>query len=88
MFDADGKYRRVIGSIKGGEGYFKRPTGIAIDSEAHRIYVTDTLRNQVFVLDLNDGQILQKIGKSGTGQPSRATAWWMSPFMRNGAVMR
>ena len=47
VFDANGKYRRVIGSLKGGEGYFKRPTGIAIDSEAQRIYVTDTLRKRV-----------------------------------------
>lgn len=68
VFDADGKYRRVIGSIKGGEGYFKRPTGIAVDSATHRIYVTDTLRNQIFMLDMNDGQILQKIGKGGTGE--------------------
>ncbi len=68
VFDADGKFRRAIGSIKGGEGYFKRPTGIAVDSAAQRIYVTDTLRDQIFMLDLNDGQILQKIGRRGTGE--------------------
>ena len=50
-FDANGKFRRVIGSIKG-EGYFKRATGIAVDSPAQRIYVTDTLRNQIWVLDM------------------------------------
>jgi len=66
VFGANGKFERVIGSLKGGEGYFKRPTGIAVDSEADRIYVTDTLRNQIFVLDLK-GDILQTIGKSGTG---------------------
>jgi len=68
VFDSDGKYRRAIGSIKGGEGYFKRPTGIAVDSAARRIYVTDTLRNQIFMLDMNDGQILQKFGKTGNEQ--------------------
>jgi DNA-binding beta-propeller fold protein YncE len=68
VFDPDGKFSRVIGSIKGGEGYFKRPTGIAVDSAAQRIYVTDTLRNQIFTLDLKDGQVLQKIGKIGTGK--------------------
>jgi DNA-binding beta-propeller fold protein YncE len=57
---------RAIGSLKGGEGYFKRPTGIAVDSEAGRIYVTDTLRDQVFVLDMQ-GNILQTIGKTGAG---------------------
>jgi len=66
VFDADGKFSRVIGSLKYGEGYFKRPTGIAVDSAANRIYVTDTLRNQIFVLDMQ-GNVLQRIGKNGTG---------------------
>jgi len=63
LFDANGKFRRVIGSIKG-EGYFKRATGIAVDSPAQRIYVTDTLRHQIWVLDMQ-GRILQKIGAPG-----------------------
>ena len=66
VFDANGKYRRVIGSLKGGEGYFKRPTGIAVDSVAQRIYVTDTLRNKIFMMDMQ-GNVLQAIGKTGTG---------------------
>jgi DNA-binding beta-propeller fold protein YncE len=66
VFDASGKYRRAIGSLKGGEGYFKRPTGIALDSAAQRIYVTDTLRNKVFVMDMQ-GSVLQMIGKTGGG---------------------
>jgi DNA-binding beta-propeller fold protein YncE len=67
VFEPSGKYLRAIGSLKGGEGYFKRPTGIAVDSEAQRIYVTDTLRDEVFVLDMQ-GSILQTIGKSGQGE--------------------
>ena len=66
VFDANGKYRRAIGSLKGGEGYFKRPTGIAVDSAAQRIYVTDTLRNKIFMMDMQ-GSVLQMIGKTGTG---------------------
>ncbi len=66
LFDSNGKFQRVIGSIKG-EGYFKRATGIAVDSQTRRIYVTDTLRNQIWVLDL-EGRILQKIGWNGTGK--------------------
>ncbi len=66
VFDPSGKYRRAIGSLKGGEGYFKRPTGIAIDSAAQRIYVTDTLRDKIYVLDMQ-GQVLQTIGKHGSG---------------------
>jgi len=65
IFDANGKFKRIIGSIKGGEGYFKRPTGIAIDSEAKHIYVTDTARHQIFMLDLQ-GQVLQTIGRNGS----------------------
>jgi DNA-binding beta-propeller fold protein YncE len=38
VFDANGKFRHAIGSLKGGEGYFKRPTGIAVDSAAQRVY--------------------------------------------------
>jgi DNA-binding beta-propeller fold protein YncE len=66
VFNSGGKYERVIGSIKGGEGYFKRPTGIAVDSAAQRIYVTDTLRDKIFMMDMQGG-ILQTIGKDGEG---------------------
>jgi DNA-binding beta-propeller fold protein YncE len=65
VFDPSGKFRRIIGSIKG-EGYFKRATGIAIDSPAQKIFVTDTLRQQIWVLDLQ-GNVVQKIGTAGTG---------------------
>lgn len=65
VFDPGGKFERTIGSLKYGEGYFKRPTGIAVDSAAQRIYVTDTLRNQIFVMDMQ-GSVLKKIGKTGT----------------------
>ncbi len=65
VFDANGKFKRNIGSLRGGEGYFKRPTGIAVDSAAQRIYVSDTLRNKVFVLDMQ-GQVMQAIGQTGT----------------------
>jgi len=64
VYDANGKFRRVIGSLKGGEGYYKRPTGIAGDSEQGRIFVSDTLRHKIFVLDLA-GNVLQTIGKRG-----------------------
>ena len=66
VWNADGKYQRAIGSLKGGEGFFKRPTGIAVDSANQRIYITDTLRNKIFVTDMN-GSVLQSFGKNGTG---------------------
>ena len=83
VFDPSGKFQRTIGSLKGGEGYFKRPTGIAVDSAAERIYVTDTLRNQIFVLDMQ-GNVLQTIGKTGMGNgrvqlSDRTAAAWRQP---------
>ena len=65
VWDANLKYSRAIGSLRGGEGYFKRPTGIAIDSAAQRIYVSDTTRHKVFILDLQ-GNVLQTIGRNGS----------------------
>lgn len=67
VFAPNGKFLRAIGSLKGGEGYFKRPTGIAVDSKAQRIYVSDTLRDKIFVLDMQ-GTVLQTIGSSGSGE--------------------
>jgi sugar lactone lactonase YvrE len=66
VFEPSGKLSRVIGSLKYGEGRFKRPTGIAVDSAAQRIYLTDTLRNQIFVMDM-EGNVLEKICKTGAG---------------------
>ncbi|MFZ0761513.1 MAG: 6-bladed beta-propeller [Candidatus Sulfotelmatobacter sp.] len=67
VFDPSGKFRRAIGSLKGGEGFFKRPTGIAVDSAGQRIYITDTLRNKIYVMDMQ-GSVLATIGKTGTGE--------------------
>ncbi|MDR3739278.1 MAG: 6-bladed beta-propeller [Terracidiphilus sp.] len=67
VFEPGGKLSRTIGRLKGGEGYFKRPTGIAVDSAAQRIYVSDTLRDKVFVLDMQ-GTVLSSFGKSGMSE--------------------
>ncbi len=66
VFEPSGKFQRAIGILKGGEGFFKRPTGIAVDSAAQRIYVTDTLRDKVFTLDMQ-GDVLGSFGKEGMG---------------------
>jgi DNA-binding beta-propeller fold protein YncE len=64
VFDPQGKTRSVFGSLKRGEGFFKRPTGIAIDRETHRVYVTDTLADRVYILDA-DGRVLRSFGQHG-----------------------
>ncbi len=66
VFNSDGKFQHTIGSLKGGEGFFKRPTGIAVDSATQRIYVTDTLRDKIFVMDMQ-GNVVQTIGSNGEG---------------------
>jgi DNA-binding beta-propeller fold protein YncE len=66
VFEASGKFLRTIGSIKGGEGYFKRPTGIAVDPVTGNIFVSDTLRNKIFVLS-ESGEVLRTIGEMGAG---------------------
>ncbi len=66
VFEASGKFRGALGSVKGGEGFFKRPTGIAIDPETQQIYVTDTLRDRIYVLEPN-GRVLRTIGQHGSG---------------------
>jgi len=64
IFEPSGKYKGVFGSLKRGEGFFKRPTGIAIDPETQRVYVTDTLRDRVYILD-EHGQVLKWFGQHG-----------------------
>jgi DNA-binding beta-propeller fold protein YncE len=64
VFDPQGKTRKVFGSLRRGEGFFKRPTGIAIDRETHRVYVTDTLADCVYILDAN-GRVLRSFGRHG-----------------------
>ncbi len=66
VFDPGGKTKRVFGSLKGGEGFYKRPTGISIDQESGRVYVTDTLRDRVYILD-RDGTVIKSFGKHGNG---------------------
>lgn len=63
VFDSRGKFRRFLGD-RGGEGFFKRPTGIAIDPREKRIYLSDTLAHKIFTLDL-DGKIISSFGGRG-----------------------
>jgi DNA-binding beta-propeller fold protein YncE len=64
VFDANGKFQHTLGSLRGGEGYYERPTGIAVDSAAGRISVSDTLRHKVLILDMQ-GKVIQLIGQKG-----------------------
>lgn len=60
VYDHLGRFRHYLGRIKG-EAFFERPEGVAVDSRAGRIYVADTARNSVVVVDLR-GPVLETIG--------------------------
>ncbi len=58
------KTGRLLSTI---DGDFARPTGLAIDREAHRLYVVDTWDHNVKVYNL-DGTYLLTIGGRGAGK--------------------
>jgi len=60
IFNSDGAFLGEIGS----DDIFSRPTGIAVDED--RVYVVDTLRNQVLVFSKKDRTLLLRIGQHGT----------------------
>jgi len=65
VFEPNGKFRKTIGLIRGGEGFYKRPTGLAIDAAAKRLYIADTLRNRIYITDF-DGNVVKYIGERGS----------------------
>lgn len=62
VYAPDGKFLRYLGK-RGDESLFHYPTAIAIDRNSGRIFVLDTPRHLLFVLDL-EGNILKRIGRS------------------------
>jgi DNA-binding beta-propeller fold protein YncE len=65
VFNPAGKFKKYIGNFKG-EGAFQLPTSIAIDRASGRIFLTDTPRHLVLILD-RDGKELAHVGKRGGG---------------------
>ncbi len=64
VFDSRGKHKSFIGKLPGGAGFFQRPTGIAVDTPAKRLYVADTLGHKIYALDLT-GHVLSSFGERG-----------------------
>jgi len=65
VYDREGRFVRYIGSVHG-ENWYQQPTGIAIDRNAGRLFVIDTPRNLVFMLDLQ-GVVLRRLGRGRDG---------------------
>jgi len=68
VYNQYGQFVRYIGNFHG-ENMYERPTGIAIDRKAGRLYLADTPRNLVFILDLQ-GKVLKRVGKDRHGNGS------------------
>ena len=63
VYDRNGRFQRYIGKRDDGEGgYFDRPSGIAIDAKSGRIFLLDTTRHTLVVLD-RDGNVLRRLGR-------------------------
>ena len=62
VYDRDANFLLAIG----GPSVFVKPTGVAVDDQRDRLYVTDTRSHDLEVFSLT-GKHLQTIGKRGTG---------------------
>ena len=63
VYDRNGRFQRYIGKRDDGEGgFFDRPSGIAIDAKSGRIFLLDTTRHTLVVLD-RDGNVLRRLGR-------------------------
>ena len=63
VYDRNGRFQRYIGKRDDGEGgYFDRPSGIAIDPKSGRIFLLDTTRHMLVVLD-RDGNVVRRLGR-------------------------
>ena len=65
VYDRLGRFRHYLGKVKG-EAFFERPEGVAVDGSGGRIYVADTARNAVAVLDLR-GPVVGSFGNGARG---------------------
>src|SRR5262252_1737719 len=72
LFDRDGTFIRDIGRL-GNETLFHQPTSIAIDQQNGRLYLSDTSRNVIFVLDMQ-GRVLERVGAGRAGRMGRYSA--------------
>lgn len=61
VYGPEGKFVRYIGK-RGDESLFHYPTAITIDRNRGRLYLLDSLRNLLYVLDL-EGNVLKRMGR-------------------------
>jgi len=66
VYDPSGNFLRYIGKIDD-ESLFDYPTGIAIDRTNERVYLLDTARSVMLILDLQ-GNILKRVGRRSSDE--------------------
>jgi 6-bladed beta-propeller/NHL repeat len=66
VYDAKGKFIHYLKKPRGRESYFDAPRGIAVDAATGHIYVCDTPRHMVIMLD-KKGRVLARFGSRGGG---------------------
>jgi len=66
VYDAKGKFQNYLVKKNGTESYFENPSGITIDPSTELIFVCDSGRHMLIVLNKN-GHVLQHFGKRGGG---------------------
>jgi DNA-binding beta-propeller fold protein YncE len=67
VYGSGGKFSHYLRSSRGRESYFDAPEGIAVDPLTGHIYVCDTPRHMVIMLD-KKGHILGRFGTRGGGR--------------------
>ena len=67
VYNPAGKFRRRLGELHGGESYFEQPTGLAINPSTGWMYICDSRRNMVVVMD-GRGHLVSRLGKRGGGE--------------------
>jgi len=68
IYNRDGRFLRAVG----GQKYFSRPSGVAVDPDGSRVFVVDTggvdsPDHHVLVFDAITGKLINTIGRRGTG---------------------
>ncbi|MBI5234495.1 MAG: 6-bladed beta-propeller [Deltaproteobacteria bacterium] len=61
LFSKEGIFQRIIGE----KLELKQPSGIAVDHKNNRLFVADTHKHEIYMLNLNDFSLIKTIGKRG-----------------------
>lgn len=67
--------QRVLGADASGMAQLSEPKGVALDAQAGRLYVADSQRHRIQVLDVANGAVLASWGSQGSGAGQFQEPW-------------